>query len=67
MEQYIKNNVSDITYLSELTPHPAYGMQALQVNFTASAVIIPKAGCGVKFALITYSSRSLGIRKLCAH
>jgi len=25
-------------------------MQALQVNFSASAVIIPKAGCGVQFA-----------------
>jgi len=23
MEPYIKNNLSDITYMSELTPHPA--------------------------------------------
>jgi len=23
----------DITYLSELTPHPAYGRQALKANF----------------------------------
>ena len=53
MEPYIKGNISDITYLAELTPH-------LEIH---SYVYMP-AGCGVNSHnnLLT-----LHVRKLCAH
>ena len=52
MEHYIKRNVSDITYKSELTPHPEIILNKL-------------SGCGVQFAHITYVGFHLP--KLCAH
>jgi len=38
MAYYIKNNENNITYQSELTPHPAFGMiTAEAVKLTCSA------------------------------
>jgi hypothetical protein len=54
MERYINNNLSDITYMSELT------LDILKR-------LVRSRMSRVKFALITYSSRNFGIRKLCAH
>jgi len=42
MELYIKNNVSDITYLPELTPHPVYWVWGLIRTITYSHLRVRK-------------------------
>ncbi len=55
MEYCIKNNVNDITYMSELTP-PFWQWQFIYMNLAKRAGLI---------RTITYSH--FRVRKLCAH
>jgi hypothetical protein len=46
MEYYIKD-VTDITYLCELTPHPASGMKTAGANVNAEALSPQRLGEGL--------------------